>query len=90
MIDLFTKEDVAKALDEMHCSSYCMRVACTHFENNEFEKAAKYHENIIRSLRELQRMKDRKEMEDKKQQLFVQIESIHLQNRLIRRLKEIL
>lgn len=90
MIELFTKEDIAKALDEIHCSSYCMRVACRHFENNEFEKAAKYHDNIIRSLRELQRMKDKKEEDDRAWVMLRQLDSEQQKEQLINDLRSIL
>lgn len=40
------------------------------FLNSDFDRSAAYHENIIRSLRELQRMKEAKESADELAQLL--------------------
>ncbi|WP_068672311.1 hypothetical protein [Oceanobacillus sp. Castelsardo] len=62
---MFLKSDLERASREADCYIYCQSQAMEHSMNGNFEKAAIYHENVIRSLRELQKMKDNKEHMDK-------------------------
>ena len=51
-------KDVEKAGNKLDRYSYCLDNGVDHFLRSEFEKAAAYHEEIARSLHDLQRMKD--------------------------------
>lgn len=51
----FTNEE--KAVREIKCYGYCLRQACTYFENNNYLEASFYLENAARSLRELDKLK---------------------------------
>lgn len=48
-------EEAGKNLDRY---GYCLDNGIAHFLRSDFEKAAAYHEEIARSLHDLQRMKD--------------------------------
>ena len=57
---MFLKSDQEKANQEIDCYGYCLRKAIECKLKGEFEKAEMWHENIKRSLRELEIMKQNK------------------------------
>lgn len=65
---MFLDKHEEQADKEKDCYGYCMAQAIEHFAHADFEKAAIYHENIVRSLRELQALKNEKLQVDKSTQ----------------------
>lgn len=84
---LFLQEDKEKAEKELDCCGYCINNANQHYRHTEFEKAAVYHDNIARSLRELQAMKNKKEMTEAAWLMWKQIEADRQQDYLINELR---
>lgn len=87
MKSMFLKSDQESANRELDCYGYCMSVAIEHFMNGDFEKAALYHENIIRSLHELQKMKNDKMAYDKAALIWEQIRADQYQKELLVKLR---
>jgi len=69
---MFLNTDLAD--EEKDCYGYCMQQAIEYFMQGEFEKAAIYHENIIRSLKQLERLKREKEDYKRLQLILKQME----------------
>ena len=86
-LSMFTATDQEAAKKELDCYGYLLKTAIELFAQGEFNKALIYHQNIIRSLDELHRLKINKEMQDEAWLLLRQIESRNMQENLIRRLK---
>lgn len=84
---LFLQEDKEREEKELNCCGYCINNANQHYRHTEFEKAAVYHENIARSLRELQSMKNKKEMMDGAWLMLKQMESDQQQEQLLNELR---
>ncbi|GGB61356.1 hypothetical protein GCM10011409_43260 [Lentibacillus populi] len=84
---LFLKQDKERSEKELDCYGYCLDQGIVHFLNTEFGKAAAYHENIARSLWELQRMKNSKEMDDQAWMMLKQIEAQQQQEELLNKLR---
>lgn len=61
----FLPNDQVKAQRELDCYGYFMKLAIEQFMSGNFEKSAKHHENMARSLRELERLKENKRTFDK-------------------------
>ena len=59
-LDLFLDKHQDEAKQELDCYEYLMKNAIGHMLHAEFSKAAAYHENIARSLHELQKLKNEK------------------------------
>lgn len=63
-LNLFIEKHQEQANQELDCYAYLMKKSIDHFILSEFGKAAAYHENIARSLRELQRLRNEKQTYD--------------------------
>lgn len=72
---------------EVDCYNYCLKIAKKHFKNGEISKAIAYHENIIRSLKEINRIKESKKLHDQAWLLLKQIESDKQHKELLYRMK---
>ncbi|MDY0396812.1 hypothetical protein ACFSMW_14795 [Virgibacillus halophilus] len=83
---MFLASDQEKADREMDCYGYCLKIAIEHYMRGDFAKAAAYHENIIRSLRELENMVRWKQMHVEAMELLNQME-IKQQQSLAERLE---
>ena len=63
-LSMFLQSDQKRATQEIDCYGYLLKNAIEHLANGEYGKAATYHENIARSLHELQALKNSKDMDD--------------------------
>lgn len=63
-LSMFLKSDQDRASKELDCFDYLMMNAIEHIAKGEFGKAATYHENMARTLHELQTLKNSKLMDD--------------------------
>lgn len=88
--NLFLPKDLVKAGKELDCYGYCLNQSIEHFLNADFGRAAAFHENITRSLRELQRMHEDKRVDDQARYILSQIEARQHQEGLHNRLRSIL
>lgn len=61
---LFLEKHQDEANQELDCCAYLMKKSIDHFTVSEFGKAAAYHENIARSLHELQCLRNEKQTYD--------------------------
>ncbi|WAA10816.1 hypothetical protein [Fervidibacillus albus] len=59
-LSIFLESDQERASREIDCYGYLLVHALGAVAKTEFSKAAIYHENIVRSLRELQHLKNEK------------------------------
>lgn len=75
MKDMFLRSNQDEANRELDCYAYLLRNSIGFFMLGDFDKAAAYHENIVRSLKELGRMKSEKEKWDKVRDLITESES---------------
>lgn len=69
---MFLNTDLAD--EEKDCYGDCMQKAIEYFMQGKFEKAAIYHEHIIRSLKQLERLKREKEDYKRLQLILKQME----------------
>ncbi|WP_026908922.1 hypothetical protein [Paucisalibacillus globulus] len=83
MKQLFLPEHQDKADKELDCYGYLLINSIGLFSHADFEKAAAYHENIARSLKELGRMKEVKEKHDRDWLKYKQIEGEQQQKKLL-------
>lgn len=60
-LSMFLEHHQNEAQKEIDAYGYMLKQAIEHMANGEFKKAAIYHENITRSLNELQHLKNTKE-----------------------------
>ena len=86
-LSMFTATDQEAAKKELDCYGYLLKTAIELFAQGEFNKALIYHQNIIRSLDELHRMRINKEMHDEAWLLLKQIEARQMQDELFRSFK---
>lgn len=56
----FLPEDWADAMDELNCTLHCLTIATNSIEQGDYQMAIVYHENLLRSIKELKRLNDRK------------------------------
>lgn len=63
-LSMFLQADQDRAKKELDCFDYLMMNAIEHIAKGDFGKAAVFHENIARSLHELQALKNSKIMDD--------------------------
>lgn len=87
---LFLPKDLVSAGKELDCYGYCLNQSIEHFLNADFKRAAAYHENIARSLKELQRMHEDKRVDDQARYILSQIEARQHQEGLHNRLSSFL
>lgn len=87
MKQLFLKSDQEKANKELDCYGYLLNKGIELFMQADFDKAAVYHENIARTLKELGRMKNKRETHDRAWFLLKQIEAEQIRRELIHLLK---
>lgn len=59
-MSIFMKSDMEMVMREARCYADCLIRATMHIQNNEFAEAATQFENVTRSLRELERLKQKK------------------------------
>lgn len=74
MKSMFLKEDLPKAEKEMDCYLYCFNLATDSALEGDFKKAIAYHDNIVRSLKALQEMKENKEKVEELKGMLKQLE----------------
>lgn len=60
----FLQQDLHKALDEYICSMNCMYLQRDAFENSDYKTARVMAESAARSLRELERLQQKKQSQD--------------------------
>lgn len=60
MLQMFLEDEQEKAEQELDCYGYCMSQAIESKLKGEFHRAAMWHENMRRSLNELEIMKQNK------------------------------
>jgi hypothetical protein len=87
MKQLFMPEHQDKADNELDCYGYLLINSIELFAHADFERAAAYHENIARTLKELARMKKEKQLHDEAWFLLKQIEAEQEKRELIYSLK---
>ena len=87
-LSMFTNADQDSARKELDCYGYLLKTAIELFAQGEFNKALIYHQNIIRSLDELHRMKVNKEMQNEAWLLLKQIDDRQMSNELLRSFKK--
>ena len=87
MKQLFLPVNQSQANKELDCYGYLLNKGIELFLQGDFDKAAAYHENIARSLKELGRMKKEKETTDKTWFLLKQIDSERQQKELLYNMK---
>ena len=75
MTSHFTKADQGRALKEWNCSKDLLLRALVNIGEHDFGKAADELQDAIVSLRELQQMKDYKELQDKAIALLRKVDS---------------
>lgn len=73
-LSIFLESDQERASREIDCYGYLMVKAMGYMAKTDFAKAAAYHENIARSLKELQRLKTEKEFYDKVKTILKEIQ----------------
>ena len=73
-LSIFLKSDQDKAKRELDCYGYLQKQAIELLAAGEFGMAARYHENIARSLDELQHMKNSKQAVDEAKSLLREVE----------------
>lgn len=83
---MFLPGDQGQANKELDCSGYCLHKALSYYTKGQFEDAAVYFENVIRSLRELERMKKAKLQQDQAMFILGQIKARQDQEELLSRL----
>ncbi|WP_096269473.1 hypothetical protein [Paucisalibacillus globulus] len=83
MKQLFLQEHQDKADKEQDCYGYLLLESIGLYMQADFDKAAAYHENIARSLKELGRMKKVKEKHDRDWLKYKQIEADRQQKELL-------
>jgi hypothetical protein len=83
MNHLFLDKDQVSAKKELDCYEYLLNEGLASFIEADFEKAAAYHENIVRTLKELARMKKEKEELNRAWLLFKQIDGERQQKELL-------
>lgn len=66
----FLEKDTKEVIREYDCYIDCLNKAIKHVDQKEYEEAITYFENIILSLKELDRLKTRKEQLDAIRKLF--------------------
>ena len=87
MKTMFLKSDQESANRELDCYGFCLSVAIERFMNGDFEGAIRKHENIIRSLYALERMKQDKKAYDKAALIWEQIRADQYQKELLVKLR---
>ncbi len=60
----FLQQDVHKAFEEYVCAKNCSYMQEKSFEEGDYKTALRMAENVTRSLRELDRLKEKKKAED--------------------------
>lgn len=87
VLNNFLKKDQERAQRELDCYGYCLNLAIKKFMDAEFEKAAAYHENITRSLKAIEDMKENKLATDQAAYFLGQIKAREQQDELLNRLR---
>lgn len=87
MKTMFLKSDQESANRELDCYGYCLNNAIENFLKGDFEGAIRQHENIIRSLYALERMKQDKKAYDKAALIWEQIRADQYQKELLVKLR---
>ena len=80
---MFLEIEQEKANKEIDCYGYLLKKAIELMAKGEFGKAAIYHQNITRSLEELDRMKRNKQTSEEVNLLLKQIQSDQQQKQLL-------
>jgi len=62
--NIFLASDYHDAIRHIKAYEYYHENALQHMSLHEYDKAAAYHQNMIQSLNELQRLKNKKQMAD--------------------------
>jgi len=87
-LDMFLKMNKAEAINEVECIETISDRIEMNMEDGEFEEAIKNLDDIKRSMRSLQHMKDNKEKADKTINLSIEIkgeqETLRILERLMR------
>lgn len=73
-LSMFLESDQDAASREIDCYGYLMVKALGYVAKSDFAKAAAYHENIARTLKELNRLKTEKEFYVKVKELLAEIQ----------------
>lgn len=60
----FLQQDIHKAFEEYVCATNCMYIQSDAVEKGDFKTALRMAENVTRSLRELDRMREKKKAHD--------------------------
>lgn len=76
-MDLFLEKDRKEANKELDCYNDCMYRAIEHLSKGEFKEASIQHENMARSLAELQKLKNAKEQHDKAEKEIKEYQEVH-------------
>lgn len=84
----FLPNDQEQAIKEINCAVYCSKVANVHFNNGNYAEALTYLENANRSLKELDKLKNKKLEQDSwliikrgEAQLFVDTQIIMMRSK---------
>ena len=76
---IFKVSDQEQAQKELNCFFYLLDGAKQAAKENEFNKSIAFLENAIRSLNELQSMKEEKEIRDKTAEILSQADPITIE-----------
>ena len=78
-LSVFRDIDQEQAQKELNCFHYLVQGAQQAAKENEFNKSIAFLENAIRSLNELQSMKEEKEIRDKTAEILSQANPITIE-----------
>lgn len=85
-LSMFLQENQTEAKEEIDCYGYSLKEAMNYQIQGDFKGAITHLENAIRSLSELEKMKNMKESYDQAQFLLNQLEGERQMNELKRKL----
>lgn len=85
---MFLQDDAEKATRELNCYAYCKEKAQLLMDRGQFNDAVTYHHNMIRSIYELERLYNKKLLNDQSMFILKQIESSRQHKNLMKRMEE--
>lgn len=81
----FLQTDMLDAYSELMCAAHCMHVSATKMQNGNYKHATVYLENALRSVRELERLNEKKTQHDKLNSLVTRLSNENVKVMILRR-----
>lgn len=81
----FLSEDHEVADKELRCMNYCLEKAVEHIMQGDYSRATAYTENVLRSMKELQRLNDKKQHHEKVKRLVDELKDENIKVMIVRR-----